>query len=36
MEAWTLFLGPETRTSFRDTLVLKKHDLLISSKLSVH
>ena len=25
IEAWTLFLGPETQTPFRDTLVLKKH-----------
>ena len=25
IEAWTLFLGPETQTPFSDTLVLKKH-----------
>ena len=35
IEGWTLFLGPETRTPFRDTL-LKKHHLLISLKFSVH
>ena len=25
IEAWTLFLGPETQTPFREALVLKKH-----------